>query len=435
VVGLPFLSVMGLAAAVTVLIQVLIALTLLPALLGFAASRASKGKQFGATAENMGARWAQFVTRWRWPAIAVVIGGLAVVASPLTHMHQALPDASTKPHNDTERRAYDLLTEGFGPGFNGPLTVVLDMAGKSNPKAIAAQATKSLGTFPGVAAASAPSFNKTGEIAIISVTPKTAPSSQATKDLVAEIRARAASVRKQYGIDTLVTGTTALNIDVSNKLSSALPVLLVLIVGLAFLLLIVVFRSILVPIKAIFGFLLTFGASLGLIVWVFQDGHLASALGVESTSPIVSFQPVIMLALLFGLAMDYEVFLVSRIRENYVRDSDPQRAIISGFRGSARVVTAAAIIMISVFASFVSGGEVVIKEIGLALAFGVLVDAFLVRMTFVPAVLSLLGRRAWAFPRALDRLLPNVDIEGESLHDSSVETAAGAGDRPIHSRV
>ncbi len=406
---------MGLAAAFTVLLQVVIALTLLPALLGFAGMRATKGKQFAATRENMGAAWARFVTRRPWLALVGVIVVLGAIAVPLLHIELGLPDAGSQSTSSTERRAYDLLSRGFGPGFNGPLTVVVDATGKEHPRTIALAASKALGKFPGVAAASKPIPNSTGEISIIAVTPASSPSSEGTKDLVLAIRKAAVPVRAKYGIDILVTGATAVNIDISSKLSSALPVMLVLIVGLALVLLMLVFRSLLVPVKAVVGFLLTIGSALGLMVFVFQDGHLDSLIGVDSTSPIVSFLPVIMLALLFGLAMDYEVFLVSRIRESYVHDGGATRAIVSGFRGSARVVTAAAIIMTSVFAGFIFGGDAVIKSIGLGLAFGVLADAFLVRMTFVPAVLQLLGDRAWWFPRFLDRALPNVDIEGESL--------------------
>jgi RND superfamily putative drug exporter len=415
VVGLPFLSVMGLAAAATVLIQVAIALTLLPALLGFAGRRATKGKQFAAARDNMGARWARLVTRRPWIALLGVVALLGAVAAPVTHMHLGLPGAESQSQTTTERRAYDLLTKGFGPGFNGPLTVVVDATGQKNPRAVAREAAKRLGTFKDVARASAPALNKTGDVAIISVTPNSGPTTQATKKLVSAIRTAAAPVQKQYGIAVLVTGTTALNIDVSNKLSSALPVMLVLIVVLALLLLMLVFRSLLVPVKAVAGFLLTIGSALGLLTFVFQDGHLGSLIGIDTTSPIISFLPVIMIAILFGLAMDYQVFLVSRIRESYVHEGGARQSIISGFRGSARVVTAAAIIMISVFGSFIFGGDAVVKSIGLGLAFGVLADAFLVRMTLVPAVLALLGDRAWKLPRALERLLPNVDIEGESL--------------------
>jgi RND superfamily putative drug exporter len=415
VVGLPFLSVMGLAAAVTVLVQVAIALTLLPALLGFAGRRATKGKQLAAGHESLGARWARLVTRRPWIALVGVVAVLGAIAVPVFHMEVGLPDAGTQSKTTTERRAYDLLTTGFGRGFNGPLTVVVDAAGKRDPHALANAEAERLRGFADVATVSEPSFNKAGDVAIVSVTPKSGPSTEETKSLVSAIRGDAAGLRANGGPDVLVTGTTAMNIDVSDKLSSALPVMLALIVGLALLLLMLVFRSLLVPVKAVVGFLLTIGSALGLLVWVFQDGHLASLLGVDTTSPIISFLPVIMLALLFGLAMDYEVFLVSRIRESYVHEGGATRSVVAGFRGSARVVTAAAIIMTSVFAGFIFGGDSVIKSIGLGLAFGVLADAFLVRMTLVPAVLALLGDRAWRFPRFLDRLLPNVDIEGDSL--------------------
>jgi RND superfamily putative drug exporter len=348
-------------------------------------------------------------------ALVGVVAVLGAIALPVFHLEVGLPDAGTQSTTTTERRAYDLLTAGFGRGFNGPLTVVVDATAARDPHAAANAEARRLRGFADVAAVSAPSFNKAGDVAIVSVTPRSGPSTEATKSLVSAIRADAPAVRASQGADVLVTGTTAMNIDVSNKLSSALPVMLLLIVGLALLLLLLVFRSLLVPLKAVAGFLLTIGSALGLLVWVFQDGHLAGLLGVDTTSPIISFLPVIMLALLFGLAMDYEVFLVSRIRESYVHEGGATASIVSGFRGSARVVTAAAIIMTSVFAGFIFGGDSVIKSIGLGLAFGVLADAFLVRMTLVPAVLALVGDRAWRFPRLLDRLLPNVDIEGDSL--------------------
>jgi putative drug exporter of the RND superfamily len=330
-------------------------------------------------------------------------------------MHLGLPGAESQSQTTTERRAYDLLGRGFGAGFNGPLAVVVDARGDAKVHAIAQDVSSRLRSFKDVATTSAPAMNKTGDVAIVSVTPKSGPASEATRRLVAAIRKAAAPAEQKYGVAALVTGTTALNIDVSNKLSSALPVMLVLIVVLALLLLMLVFRSVLVPVKAVAGFLLTIGSALGLLIFVFQDGHLGNLIGIDTTSPLISFLPVIMVAILFGLAMDYQVFLVTRIRESYVSEGGATDSIVSGFRGSARVVTAAAIIMISVFSSFIFGGDAVIKSIGLGLAFGVFADAFLVRMTFVPAVLALLGDRAWKLPHALERLLPNVDIEGESL--------------------
>jgi putative drug exporter of the RND superfamily len=417
VVGIPFLSVMGLAAAGTVAIAVLIALTLLPALLGFAGQRAAKGRRQRAGG-GAGLRWAQFVTGKPLLAIGGVFAVLLAAAIPALDTKQGLPDDGTKNEETTERKSYDLLTEGFGPGFTGPLTTVIDFEnfeGSQDPRSIARSAAEELRDFPGVAAASEPTFNENGEVAIIIVTPSGSPSSDATKDLVDLMRGTAADIRRDSGINAMVTGTTAINIDTSDKLTSALPVFLFLVVGLALLLLMLVFRSIPVPLKAVAGFLLTIAASLGAVVWIFQQGNLADVLAVSSTGPIVSFLPILMVAILFGLAMDYEVFLVSRMRESYVHTGKAREATVTGFQASARVVTAAALIMIAVFSGFIISDDVVIKSIGFALAFGVLVDAFLVRMTLVPAVLALLDRRAWWLPGWMDRRMPNLDIEGEKL--------------------
>ena len=416
VVGIPFLSVMGLAAAGTVAIAVLIALTLLPALLGFAGKRAGKGKDLSGK-ETIGLRWVRMVTRRPVVGIVIVVGVLAVAALPALDIRLGLPDDSIKPEDTTERKSYDLLSEAFGPGFTGPLTVVIDAKGEQAPRIVAAGAARNLRAFPGVAAVSEPASNPTGDVSIIIVTPEGSPSSTATKDLVDDLRSEARRLEDEFGVDGLVTGTTAINIDTSDKLTSALPVFVVLVVGLALLLLMLVFRSILVPIKAAVGFLLTIAASLGAVVWIFQQGNAADLLGVSATAPIVSFLPILMVAILFGLAMDYEVFLVSRMRESHVRSGDPLGACVEGFAASARVVTAAALIMIAVFSGFILSEDVVVKSIGFALAFGVLVDAFLVRMTLVPAVLALLGRRAWSLPEGLDRRMPNLDIEGEKLDE------------------
>jgi putative drug exporter of the RND superfamily len=428
VVGIPFLSVMGLAAAATVAIAVLIALTLLPAILGFVGQRAGRGRK-RSTGATAGLRWAQLVTRRPLVAIGAVVVLLVLAATPALHLRQGLPDDGTKATDTTERKSYDLLTKGFGPGFTGPLTIAIDSTGKAYPQEITKQAVALLKKFPGVAAVSDPLANKSGDVAIIVVTPTTSPSSEATKDLVGRMRDVGADIRQESGIDAMVTGTTAINIDTSDKLTAALPVFLVLVVGLAMILLMLVFRSIMVPLKAVAGFLLTIAASLGAVVWIFQHGHLGDVLGVASTAPIVSFLPILMVAILFGLAMDYEVFLVSRMRESYVHTGRAQEAITSGCQASARVVTAAALIMIAVFSGFILDDDVVIKSIGFALAFGVLVDAFFVRMTLVPAVLALLDRRAWWLPKWLDRRMPNLDIEGEKLlHE--LEPPAAAEEEP-----
>jgi RND superfamily putative drug exporter len=207
-----------------------------------------------------------------------------------------------------------------------------------------------------------------------------------------------------------VTGTTALNIDTNDRLAAALPLYIAVVVGLALLLLTVVFRSVLVPIKAAAGFLLSIAASMGLVVWIFQDGHMADFFGVGQTGPIVSFLPVLLIGILFGLAMDYEVFLVSRMRETFLNTGKARESVITGYGQSGRVVAAAALIMIGVFGAFVLSDDPIVKSIGLSLAFGVLADAFVVRMTLVPAVMALLGRRAWRLPRVLDRFVPNVDL-------------------------
>ena len=224
-----------------------------------------------------------------------------------------------------------------------------------------------------------------------------------------------------------MTGTTALNIDTADQLAKALPKYIVVVVGLALLLLMVVFRSVLVPIKAAAGFLLSIAASMGVVVWIFQDGNLADLFSVAQAGPIVSFLPVLLIGILFGLAMDYEVFLVSRMREAYVKSGDAREAIVTGYGQSGRVVTAAAVIMTAVFAAFLLDPDPVIKSIGLSLAVGVLADAFIVRMTLVPAVMALLGKRAWAMPRKLERLVPDVDIEGEQLAHSVRPAAAARG--------
>jgi RND superfamily putative drug exporter len=418
VVGIPFLSVMGLAAAGTIVVAVLIALTLFPAMLGFAGARVNKGRRI-APESSFGNRWVRMVTARPLIFIVVIIAGLVVIALPALNIRLALPDDSTKPKSSTERQAYDLLTKGFGPGFAGPLTIVVDSTGQPNPRQTAVLVQQGLGDLPDVAAVAPPVYNSTGEVSIISVTPKSSPSSERTKKLVNLIRTRAAPARQANNIDVLVTGTAAINIDVSDKLAAALPIFLVLVVGLALLLLLVVFRSIAVPLKAVGGFLLTIIASMGLVVYVFQQGHLGGLFGVAGEAPIISFLPILMIAILFGLAMDYEVFLVSRIHEDYQHTRDAHASTITGFRSSARVVTAAGLIMISVFSGFILTDNAVTKSVGLALAFGVLVDAFLVRMTLVPAVLALLGNRAWALPRWLDRLLPRIDIEGSALAKSA----------------
>jgi uncharacterized membrane protein YdfJ with MMPL/SSD domain len=424
VVNIPFLTVMGLAAAATVTLAVVIAVTLLPAILGFAGRMKRLNRVLGlrprhraAGRDTLSVRYGKFVTRRPLPVVITCLVLLGAIAIPAMHMKLGLPDDGSSPTSTTERRAYDLLTEGFGPGFNGPLTAVVyaPELSRDQQKKLATEVADEIKTFPGVATVSEPAQNETGDITVVSVTPTGSPASDETKDLVAFMREQAEEIPEKYAIEAYVTGTTALNIDTNDKLAGALPKYIAVVVGLALLLLTVVFRSVLVPIKAVGGFLLSIAASLGLVVWVFQDGNLSSLFDVAKAGPITSFLPVLLVGILFGLAMDYEVFLVSRMRENFVRSGRARESVVKGYGQSGRVVTAAAIIMISVFGAFILDADPVVKSIGLSLAFGVLADAFVVRMTLVPAVMTLLGRRAWWMPKRLERIVPDVDIEGESV--------------------
>ncbi|MET9830371.1 MMPL family transporter [Streptomyces sp. NPDC006385] len=426
VVGIPMLAKMGLTAAGAVLIAVLICLTLVPALLGFwpnaVLSRAfrkntRKAKRTDATTteDNHGTRWARLVVRRPLPVLLLGVVGLGALAVPAADLQLGMPGAESKPTSTTERRAYDALADGFGPGFNGPLTIVVDTKGSADPKAAVATVTKEIAATDGIVSVSPANFNQAGDTAVLSATPATSPTDAATMDLVQTIRDERPAVERQAGASYEVTGSTAMNIDVAEKFQSALVPYLITVVGLAIVLLMLVFRSILVPLKAALGYLLSVLAALGTVVLVFQHGYGAELLGLETTGPIMSMMPIFLVGIVFGLAMDYEVFLVSRIREAYVHGDRPGQAVVSGFRTSARVVVAAALIMIAVFSGFIGSGESMIKTIGFGLAAAVLFDAFIVRMAIVPAVLALLGDRAWHLPAWLDRLLPNVDVEGEAL--------------------
>ncbi|MEU5611288.1 MMPL family transporter [Streptomyces sparsogenes] len=440
VVNIPMLSKMGFAAAGTVVIAVLIAISLIPALLGFAgnkvvsrkvrkAAKAAKAAEQGAEGQagqagqaqgeekpNAGTRWSRFVLRR--PVVVLLVGvlGLGAAALPAASLELGLPDDGSQPTDTTKRKAYDLISDGFGPGMNGPLMVIVDAKGSDDPKGAAEQVRKTIHDVDGVAAVSKPQFiNKDGDTATLTVISKYKPSSVDTEDVVHHIRDKAASLKAGTGAEVLVTGQTAMNIDISQKLNDALLPYLGLVVGLAFLLLMVVFRSLLVPLKAALGFLLSVVAALGAVVAVFQWGWGGSLFNVEEPGPIMSMMPIFMIGVVFGLAMDYEVFLVTRMREAYVHGERPGQAVVTGFKHGARVVTAAAVIMISVFAGFIGSSESMVKMIGFGLAIAVFFDAFIVRMAIVPAVLALLGKSAWWLPRWLDKVLPNVDVEGEGL--------------------
>ncbi|MFF1903761.1 MMPL family transporter [Kitasatospora sp. NPDC058218] len=445
VVGIPILAKMGMAAAGTVVIAVLVALTLVPALLGFLGGRvlprrarrtaARRGRSRRAPAgpvlveavpagerpANGGTRWARLVLRRPVAVLLSGVIGLGIFALPALDLRLGLPGEESQPTSTTQRRAYDHLSEGFGPGFNGPLTVLVDAKGAADPKAAAERVGQEVAGLPGVVSVSPPVFNKAGDTALINAVPSTGPSAAETEELVHTIRDRSAGLKSATGATVLVSGATAMNIDVSQKLSDALVPYLAVVVGLAVVLLLVVFRSVLVPLKAALGFLLSVAAALGAVVAVFQWGWLADLIGVEQTGPVMSVMPIFMVGVVFGLAMDYEVFLVTRIREAYVHGEEPGEAVVTGFRHNARVVTAAAFIMISVFAGFIGMAEPMVKMMGLGLAAAVAFDAFVVRMAIIPAALALLGRRAWWLPRPLDRILPDIDVEGARLQTRAPE--------------
>ncbi|SDD48117.1 putative drug exporter of the RND superfamily [Sanguibacter gelidistatuariae] len=436
VTGIPFLGTMGFAAAATVAVAVLIAVTLLPALMGFAGTRliprgrAAARAQRSAKAEN---RWGTLITRH--PVWTLVTGVLVLgaVALPATSMRLGLPDAGQEPVTSNERQAYDLLAENFGPGINGPLVVLVDAA--DDPAALAdatARVTEALGGVANVAYVApaapngavngmlgpdqpAPEGTPEADAALILVLPTTGPNDVETADVVHDIRALRADIEEATGTHIWVTGAAAANIDITQKLSDALPLFLAIVVGLAFILLLVAFRSILVPVTAVLGFLLTVAAAFGATTAVYQWGWLSDVFRVAAPAPLLSFMPVLLVGVLFGLAMDYQVFLVSRMREDHVHGAAPLAAVRSGYSHGARVVLAAALIMISVFSSFVFSGNSTIGPIAFAMGFGVAVDALVVRMTMIPAVMALLGKSAWWLPRWLDRLVPNVDIEGAAL--------------------
>lgn len=413
---IPFLTIMGVIAAVGVAFAVAVSLTLLPALLGRAGDRI-RPKEGEKAPGAFSRKWVKATTRYPLVAIVLVVGGLGVAALPTPDLELALPNNGTAPADTSQRVAFDLVEESFGPGYNGPLLVTMDVIASTDPLGVVEDVEADLREIPGVEAIGIATPNPTADTALVQVIPTTGPSSGETTELVERIRERAPGWEDEHGIDAVaVTGLTAAGIDVSERLRDALLPFGVVVVGLSVLLLMIVFRSVLVPVKATLGFLLSTGASFGAVVAVFQWGWFADLVHLEQTGPLISFLPILLMAVLFGLSMDYEVFLMSRIKEEYVRTDDPDEAILAGFVGSSRVVTAAAVIMLAVFAAFVPEGDVNIKPIAFALAIGVFCDAFLVRMLFAPAVMRLAGRRAWALPRRLDRVLPHVDVEGEAMH-------------------
>ncbi|MGN6444854.1 MMPL family transporter [Amnibacterium sp.] len=438
IVRIPFLSVMGVGAAFAVFLAVCGSTTLLPAVLALAGRRlvpkpgARLRERARAAAEGrthtLGSRWGALIEKVPALFLVVVIAGLAVLAIPAASMRLALPTNGTEAPGTGPRVAYDLTTQYFGEGRNGPLLLLVDITQNNAFMTDLGRIRDRIAALPDVQAVSKATPNETLDTAIMQVIPKSGPTSDRTIALVKQIRGMSGGFDRQYKLPVSVTGSTAVQIDISDRLGNALIPFVLVVVGLSVILLMAVFRSLVVPLKAAVGFLLSLSASVGATVAVFQWGWGANLLGIEP-GPLLSFLPILGVAIMFGLSMDYEVFIVSGMRETWAHTGDYRLAVRRGFTGGVRVVTAAALIMIFVFASFIPEGSGTIKPIAFTLAVGILLDAFLIRMTLVPAVMFLFRRGAWYLPRWLDRVLPTVDIEGEGIVRHTADVAWAEGER------
>jgi RND superfamily putative drug exporter len=427
--GVWAIGVMGFAVAVAVAITVAAALTLLPGMLGLLGrhANASRFHVLRTAASHEGGtarRWAREVVRHPVLAVAGALVVLVVLASPVLALRLGQTDAGTQPLTTSQRRAFDLLATGFGPGTNGPLLVVADSPYRlSNAMTPLVEAMR---RDRDVTAVAAPRLNAAATVALIEVFPRTSPHSQATEDLVRRLREHTVPAYEPPGTRVQITGQTAASIDLARQMSARLPTVIATVVALSFLLLMVGFRSVVVPVKAAIMNLLSISVGYGVMVAIFQWGWGKGLLGLQETVPIVSWVPLLMFTILFGLSMDYEVFLISAIRDAYHRHHDNDRAVVEGLAATARIITAAAAIMLVVFGSFVLFPDPVVKMVGLGLAVSILVDATIVRMALVPAAMVLLGDANWWLPRWLNRILPNVDFEGERVETVEPDHAAHA---------
>ncbi|KKX98738.1 MMPL family transporter [Microbacterium sp. Ag1] len=461
--GIPFLTTMGIAASAAVAVAVAIAVTLTPALLGFMKGRVvgrpkkvrtpKTNKTAAGQADDSvpskpvvpvkgSARWVGGVMKHPVLVSIAVVLGLGIVAVPALSLDLALPNAGVLPKDNEARQTYDLVGEEFGPGFNGPMILTGTIVTSTDPLTLMEDLGDAVAKVPGVKEVALATPNETADTGIVQIVPETAPDDPATADLVRELRSHHDEWLDEFGIDLKVTGFTAVGIDISDQLGNALLPFGIFVIGLSLILLTIVFRSLWVPITAAIGYLLSIVAAFGVVGAVFEWGWFADLLHVAKVGPIISFMPIILMGVLFGLAMDYQVFLVSRMREDFVHDKDAKspdratrraaalRAVRSGFTGSAKVVTAAGLIMFAVFVAFVPEGDSSLKPIALGLAAGVAFDAFLVRMTLIPALMAILGERAWELPRWLEKILPRIDVEGEAV-ERERHLAAWPGDGSV----
>jgi RND superfamily putative drug exporter len=451
VADVPFVGALGLASAVTVAVTMLAALTLVPAFMGALGeniralsarlkarkegiSRQEQARQTAAATrqqhEQSGfARWGRRVSKQPWPYGIAAVAILVVLAIPLFSITIGQPDAGTNPTSDSSRRAYDLLSDGFGTGINGPLTVVVSLPKQSSSanQSLLSSMQKDVGSTPGVVSVTPASVNSAGTTAVFNAIPASRPQSTATSALVTTLRD---DVLPKQHATTYVTGTAAGNVDFTDRISGRTVYLILVVIAIAFVLLTAAFRSVVIATKAAILNLLSIGAAYGVIVAVFQYGWGASLIGVHTTLPIPAYVPMLVFAIVFGLSMDYEVFLLSRVHEAWVETGDAQRSVAIGIGSTARVITTAAAIMVVVFSSFVLDSDPVVKMLAIGMAVAVLIDATVVRMVLVPSVMSLLGAAAWWMPRWLEPLVPQLQLEGSAAATAGQQheqTPAGAG--------
>ncbi|WP_313406867.1 MMPL family transporter [Aeromicrobium sp.] len=424
VIGISLLTTMAIIAAATVAVAVAVALTALPALLGLVGERivSKKAREKFQERESRGVdhatarRWATFLSKNRFIAAGAVVVATLAMAIPALDMRMGLPSGENYNSGTDQRESYTAVSDAFGEGLNGPLLVVLSSQSDQPVDERAAGAVVAeLGEVDNVASATASGMSEDGRTVLVSVVPTEGPTDPSTETLVHDLRDLSSGFAEKYDVDLGVTGQTAMGIDIAEKMSEVMPIYLGIVIVLSLIVLTIVFRSIIVPLKATAGFLLTILATLGATTAVFQWGWLNSLFGLDSTGPVMALLPILVTGIAYGLAMDYQVFLVSSMRESWVHGKSGRESVIDGFAHSSRVVVAAAIIMTAVFAGFIFNGDPMIKQIGFALAIAIAIDAFLVRMTLVPALMAMFGDRAWRLPAWLDRLLPDLDIEGDQL--------------------
>jgi RND superfamily putative drug exporter len=419
--GIEAIGWVGTAAALVVGVMVAVAILVLPALLRFAGPYLDRWKVPGLkppsadSTEGIGYQWSRAVQRYPWLCLAMSLGVLLLLAAPVLDIELGTSDAGNNPESFTSRRAYDLITEGFGAGANGPIIVGVTI---DDPAAVAEveQLPEFISGLDGVAQVGQPRFNDDQTAAVIPVIPSSSPQDRETVALIHDLRRQLHAQFEGTDAEPLVGGSTALFIDVGEQQTERLPYFLGAVLLLSFLLLMAVFRSLLVPLKAVAMNLLSIGASFGILVAIFQWGWFGGILGVSREGPVEAFLPMMLFAVLFGLSMDYEVFLVSRIREEYLKSGDNSEAVARGLSVTSRVITAAAAIMVAVFGAFALSDQRVVKEFGIGLGIAIFLDATIVRMVLVPSLMQLAGKWNWWMPQRLDRLIPRISVESEHLH-------------------